>query len=306
LAELLLEKGYRVVGLVRPGGAERSARIEPIRHAIELVEDDLLNQDSLLRLLGKVGPDEVYNLAARASSSQLHSEPVLTGEFNGMAVLRLLEALRATNPQGRFCQASSSEMFGRSRESPQSESTAFHPRNPYGVAKLFGHWITVNYRESLGMFACSGILFNHESPRRGAEFVTRKITQAVARIRAGLQDTLRLGDLQARRDWGFAADYMRAMWLMLQAPVADDYVLATGETHSVQEFCEVAFGRAGLDYRKFVAHDAGHSRSPESVQLIGDPAKARRVLNWRPSVTFRELVCTMVDADIEALARQGR
>jgi GDPmannose 4,6-dehydratase len=305
LSELLLEKGYRVVGLVRPGGADRFARIEHIRHAIELVEGDLLDQDSLLSVLGKVRPDEVYNLAARASSSQLYSEPVLTGEFNGLTVLRLLEAIRATNPQARFCQASSSEMFGRSRQSPQSESTAFHPRNPYGVAKLYGHWITVNYRESLGMFACSSILFNHESPRRGGEFVTRKITQAVARVRAGLQDTLRLGDLQARRDWGFAADYVRAMWLMLQAPVGDDYVLATGETHSVQEFCEVAFGHAGLDYRRFVVPDAGNSRSPDSVQLVGDAGKARQLLNWRPSVTFRELVCTMVDSDIEALARQG-
>jgi GDPmannose 4,6-dehydratase len=302
LAELLLEKGYRVVGLIRPGGAARSGRIEHLRDRLEILEADLLDQDALQAVIRRERPDEIYNLAARASSNHLFAEPVLTAEYNGVAVLRLLEAIRTTDPQIRFCQASSSEMFGKSRETPQSEATAFYPRNPYGVAKLYGHWISVNYRETHGIFACSSILFNHESPRRGEEFVTRKITRAVARIRAGLQDAVQLGNLQARRDWGFAGDYVRAMWQMLQAPVADDYVVATGESHSVGEFCEIAFGHVGLDYGKYVQEDSRSARSGEVVQLVGNPAKARRVLDWRSTLSFQDLVRTMVDADIEALA----
>lgn len=301
LAEWLLQKGYRVVGVVRPSAPVSYARIEHLRHRIELAQTDLLDEDSLEELLRSQRPDEVYNFAARASSTQLFDEPVLTGELNGLAVLRLLEAIRTVDPAVRFCQASSSEMFGKTRESPQSETTPFYPRNPYGVAKLYGHWITVNYRETHGLFACSSILFNHESPRRGEEFVTRRITRAVARIKAGLQETLQLWDLQARRDWGYAGDYVQAMWRMLQVPVADDYVLATGESHSVREFCEVAFRRVGLNYEDHVVQDPNGRPSAETVPLVGDAGKARRLLDWQPTMSFDELVCAMVDAEVQAL-----
>jgi GDPmannose 4,6-dehydratase len=250
-----------------------------------------------------VKPAEIFNFAARASRVHLFDEPVLTGDFNGLAVLRILEAIREINPQIRFCQASSSEMFGKTNESPQSETTPFYPRNPYGVAKLYGHWITVNYRETHSLFACSSILFNHESPRRGEEFVTRKITRAVARIKTGLQTELRLGDLEAKRDWGYAPDYVRAMWQMLQAPAASDYVIATGVAHSVRELCQIAFSHAGMNYEQFViGQDPSNNRAPESIQLVGDSRKARKLLGWAPSVSFHELICTMVDADLAALA----
>jgi GDPmannose 4,6-dehydratase len=305
LADLLLAESYRVVGVLRPGtAAVEHPRIEHLRGKIELVECDLGDGTATKALLQATRPTELYNLAARASSAQLADDPVQTGEVNGLVVTRLLEAIRAVDPAIRFCQASSSELFGYSKESPQSETTAFHPRNPYGVAKLYGHWAVVNYRETCGTFACSSILFNHESPRRGSHFVTRKITQAVARIQAGLQDELRLGDLEARRDWGFAQDYVRAMSLMLRAPVGGDYVIATGETHSVREFCELAFARVSLDYHRYVVQDSQVRRAPETVQLVGDPAKARRVLGWSPSVSFAELVGMMVDADVRSLARQ--
>jgi GDPmannose 4,6-dehydratase len=301
LAELLLERGYRVIGTVRPHAAVKYERIGQIRGSIELAEVDLLDAAALQELVERHRPAEIYNLAARASSSQLFSDPVLTGEYNALTVARLLEAICKTDTRIRFCQASSSEMFGKSRESPQSEATPFYPRNPYGIAKLAGHWFVVNYRETHNIFACSSILFNHESPRRGREFVTRRITTAVARIQAGLQSELGLGDLEARRDWGYAADYVRGMWQMLQAPAAGDYVLATGETHSVREFCEIAFSRAGLDYRNHVVVDPAYRRDPEAVQLVGDATKAARDLGWQPTVSFRELVHMMVDADMKAL-----
>jgi GDPmannose 4,6-dehydratase len=304
LADLLLAKGYRVVGVLRPGAAAEQPRIAHLRSRIELVECDCCDSGAVRGLLQHWRPNELYNLAARASSSQLADDPVHTGEVNGLAVTRLLEAIRAVDCAIRFCQASSSELFGYSRESPQSESTQFHPRNPYGVAKLYGHWATVNYRETFGVFACSAILFNHESPRRGVEFVTRKITQAAARIKAGLQSELRLGDLEARRDWGYAGDYVRAMWMMLQADVADDFVIATGEVHSVRDLCQLAFARVSLDYRHYVVQDSQMRRPVESAQLVGNPAKARNVLGWTPGVSFAQLVGMMVDADVAALAQQ--
>lgn len=303
LADLLLAKGYRVVGIMRPGAVAEQPRIAHIRSRLDLVECDLSDAAALRALFAAQRPGEVYNFAARASSSQLADDPVQTGEVNGLTVTRLLEAIRATDSSIRFCQASSSELFGHSRESPQSETTPFHPRNPYGVAKLYGHWATVNYRETFGVFACSGILFNHESPRRGAEFVTRKITRAAARIRAGLQSELLLGDLEARRDWGYAADYVRAMWMMLQGERAEDYVIATGEVHSVRELCQLAFERVSLDYRRHVIQDSQMRRPAETAQLVGSPEKARTVLGWRPSVTFAELVGMMVDADVAALTQ---
>jgi GDPmannose 4,6-dehydratase len=263
---------------------------------------NLLDQQAIEQLLAHRRPEEIYNLAARASSAQLFDDPVLTGEINAMAVARLLESVRRVDPSIRFCQASSSEIFGKSSESPQSETTEFYPRNPYGVAKLYGHWFSVNYRESHNIFACSSILFNHESPRRDTHFVTRKITQSAAKIRAGLQSQLQLGSLEARRDWGFAADYVYAMWLMLQQRVADDYVLATGETHSVRELCEIAFGHVGLEYEDFVVEDAGGPRAAETVQLVGDPRKAETALGWRRSVSFEELICMMVDADMSTFS----
>ncbi|MDY6945974.1 MAG: GDP-mannose 4,6-dehydratase [Pseudomonadota bacterium] len=301
LAELLLERGYQVIGLMRAGGEARQHRIVHLAGRIELVAGSLLDEAFLRGLLAKYRPDEVYNFAARASSSQLFVDPVLTGDFNGLAVVRILEAIRALTPASRFCQASSSEMFGGAAAAPQSEATAFRPRNPYGVAKLFAHGMVGTYRDNFGVFACSSILFNHESPRRGAEFVTRKISMAVARIKCGLAGSLQLGSLDAVRDWGFAADYVQAMWKMLQMPAADDYVVATGETHSVREFCELAFDHVGLDYRDFVKVDPRARRPAELVPLVGDAGKARRLLGWAPSVSFGELVRMMVDADLAQL-----
>jgi GDPmannose 4,6-dehydratase len=301
LADLLLSKGYRVAGVLRPGTASGQPRIAHLGSRIRLVECDMSDMAALRALFAEVRPAEVFNFAARASSAQLADDPVHTGEVNGLTVTRLLEAIRGVDSAIRFCQASSSELFGHSTESPQSELTAFHPRNPYGVAKLYGHWAVVNYRETFGIFGCSSILFNHESPRRGAHFVTRKITQAVARIKAGLQSELRLGDLEARRDWGYAADYVRAMWLMLQAPVADDYVIATGETHSVREFCQLAFARVSLHYEDYVVQDSQMRRAAETAELVGNSSKARNVLGWAPTLSFAELVGMMVDADVAAL-----
>ncbi|WP_129777730.1 GDP-mannose 4,6-dehydratase [Peristeroidobacter soli] len=300
LAELLLDRGYRVVGLVREDAGQRLDRIQHIRSQLEIVPGSLLDDASLRRLLERHEPEEIYNFAARASSSQLLTDPTLTAEYNGLAVVRMLEAIRAVNPRIRFCQASSSEMFGTVAGSPQNELTPFRPRNPYGVAKLFAHGMVGTYRENFGVFGCSAILFNHESPRRGPEFVTRKISMSVARIRAGLTRSLSLGTLDVTRDWGFAGDYVRAMWRMLQVETADDYVLATGVSHSVREFCDLAFDHVGLDYRAYVQTDPLVRRAPESVPLLGDAAKARRVLGWQPSMSFEQLVTMMVDADIAA------
>jgi GDPmannose 4,6-dehydratase len=305
LADLLLAKGYRVLGTVRPTSREKLGRIAHIERQIELLDLDLLDRAAMQRLLEQHRPSEVYNLAARASSAQLHVDPVLTAEYNGIAVVHLLESILRVDPSIRFCQASSSEMFGNADRSPQDEKTPFVPRNPYGAAKLYGHWMTANYRDSHGLFACSAILFNHESPRRGHEFVTRKISRAAAMIRAGRQAQLELGDLEARRDWGFAGDYVQAMWLMLQARVASDYVIATGETHSVRELCEVAFRQVGLDYRKYVVENPGDKRRPESIQLVGDPSRAQQELGWRRTKSFAELVEMMVDADV-AVIESGR
>lgn len=304
LAELLLERGYRVVGLMRPDAATRQQRIDHLRQRIELVYASLLDEAHLRQVIGQCRPNEVYNFAARASSSQLFADPVLTGDFNGLAVVRLLEAIRAVDTTIRFCQASSSEMFGEAAQSPQDESTPFRPRNPYGVAKLFAHGMVGTYRENFGLFACSSILFNHESPRRGPEFVTRKIAMGVARIKAGLVGSLQLGSLQATRDWGYAGDYVDAMWRMLQAQSPDDYVVATGESHSVREFCEFAFAHVGLDYRSHVQLDPSAQRPRESVRLVGDATKARTALGWRPTLSFEQLVHRMVDADIERLDQQ--
>lgn len=301
LAELLLERGYRVVGLMRPDAATRQQRIGHLRQSIELVHGSLLDESYLRQIIGQYRPNEIYNFAARASSSQLFTDPVLTGDFNGLAVVRLLEAIRAVDTTIRFCQASSSEMFGEASQSPQDESTPFRPRNPYGVAKLFAHGMVGTYRENFGLFACSSILFNHESPRRGAEFVTRKIATGVARIKAGLVESLQLGSLQATRDWGYAGDYVHAMWRMLQVQSADDYVVATGQSHSVRDFCEIAFAHVGLDYRNHVQLDPRAQRPQESVRLVGDATKARTTLGWRPTLSFEQLVHMMVDADIERL-----
>jgi len=300
LAELLIERGYEVIGWVREDAGERLGRIQHIRSRLEIVRGSLLDDALLRRVLAKYRPSEVYNFAARASSSQLLTDPTLTAEYNGLAVVRLLEAIRAVDPGIRFCQASSSEMFGTVTESPQSELTPFRPRNPYGVAKLFAHGMVGTYRENFGVFGCSAILFNHESPRRGPEFVTRKITMGVARIRAGQARALPLGDLDVTRDWGFAGDYVRAMWQMLQAEVADDYVVATGVSHSVREFCDLAFGHVGLDYRAYVQTDPRAQRAPESMPFVGDASKAGRELGWQPSMSFEQLVRTMVDADVVA------
>ncbi|HYR95895.1 MAG TPA: GDP-mannose 4,6-dehydratase [Candidatus Binatus sp.] len=303
LAELLVEKGYRVVGMVRRASTENFERIAGIRDRIELRQADLLDQLSLIDLLRSVAPDEVYNLAAQSFVPTSWLQPVLTAEFDAVGVTRLLEAIRLVAQQTRFYQASSSEMFGRVRETPQRETTPFYPRSPYGVAKVYGHFITVNYRESYELFACSGILFNHESPRRGREFVSRKVTDGVARIKLGLANELRLGNLEARRDWGFAGDYVEAMWRMLQQPVADDYVVATGESHSVRELVEAAFGCVDLDWRQYVREDPALLRPAEVDQLIGDASKARRVLGWAPRVSFRGLVKMMVEADLDRLKR---
>jgi GDPmannose 4,6-dehydratase len=303
LAEWLLQQGYEVHGIVRRASTETFERIAHLRGRVALHQADLLDQLSLIEVVREVKPAEVYNLAAQSFVPTSWKQPVLTGEFTAIGVTRMLEALRLLDPKGiRFYQASSSEMFGKVRETPQSETTPFHPRSPYGVAKAYGHYITVNYRESYGMFACSGILFNHESPRRGFEFVTRKVTDGAARIKHGKATELRLGNLDARRDWGFAGDYVRAMWLMLQQDNPDDYVVATGKTHTVRELVEVAFDRAGLDWKKYVVEDPALIRPAEVDLLIGDPSKARRVLGWSPEVSFQELVRRMVDADLERQA----
>jgi GDPmannose 4,6-dehydratase len=301
LAELLLDKGYRVCGMVRRASTENFQRIEHIRGRIELFQADLLDQTSLMTLLDQVRPHEVYNLAAMSFVPTSWRQPVLTAEFTAVGVTRMLDAIRQVCPSARFYQASSSEMFGKVQETPQKETTPFYPRSPYGVAKVYGHYITVNYRESYNMFACSGILFNHESPRRGLEFVTRKITDAVARIRMGMAKELRLGNLQAKRDWGFAGDYVRAMWLMLQQDRADDYVVGTGQTHRVEEFVQIAFDHVGLDWRKHVVVDPAFYRPAEVDLLLGDATKAFKVLGWKPEVSFSQLVKMMVDSDLAAL-----
>ena len=299
LADFLLEKGYRVVGMVRRSSTENFQRIEHLQGKIELRQADLLDQLSLITLIEEVEPDELYNLAAQSFVPTSWEQPVLTGEFTAMGVTRILEAIRLLNRKIRFYQASSSEMFGKVAESPQREKTSFYPRSPYGAAKVYGHFITVNYRESYDLFACSGILFNHESPRRGKEFVTRKITDHVARIKHGLIDELRLGNIEATRDWGFAGDYVRAMWLMLQQDRPDDYVVGTGETHSVKEFVTLAFAHAGLDWEKYVKIDSTFTRPAEVDHLIADPSKAKKLLNWESTVSFEQLVSMMVDADLE-------
>jgi GDPmannose 4,6-dehydratase len=301
LAELLLAKGYEVVGMVRRTSHHSYERIEHLLDRIEIVAADLLDQHSLTVVLQDTEPDEVYNLAAQSYVPTSWSQPVLTGEFTALGVTRILEAIRLVHPAARFYQASSSEMFGKVTETPQRETTPFYPRSPYGVAKVYGHWITVNYRESYGLYAVSGILFNHESPRRGIEFVTRKVTDGVARIKLGLARELRLGNLDARRDWGFAGDYVEAMWRMLQRERAEDFVVGSGETHSVRELVELAFGRVGLDYRDYVVSDPRFYRPAEVDVLLADPAKARRELGWAPKVGFAELVAMMVDADLERL-----
>jgi GDPmannose 4,6-dehydratase len=305
LAEFLLEKGYTVYGMVRRASSDQFERISHLRDRLQLREGDLLDQLSLITLLHETEPHEVYNLAAQSFVPTSWAQPILTSEATALGVTRMLEAIRVVDRGIRFYQASSSEMFGKVRESPQNERTPFHPRSPYGVAKVYGHFITVNYRESYGLFAVSGILFNHESPRRGRQFVTRKITHGVARIKHGLAGELRLGNLEAKRDWGFAGDYVQAMWQMLQQPAPDDYVIATGETHSVGELCEIAFARAGLDWRRHVVVDPAHVRPAEVDSLIGDAGKARAVLGWTPKVNFRELVEMMVDADVDGLGRAG-
>jgi GDPmannose 4,6-dehydratase len=304
LAELLLEKGYRVAGMTRRTSTEVHERIEHIVGDVEILSGDLLDQSSITSIVNDVRPDEIYNLAAQSFVPASWRQPVLTGEFTALGVTRVLEAVRQVNPAIRFYQASSSEMFGNAVESPQNETTAFYPRSPYGVAKVYGHWITVNYRESYGLFACSGICFNHESKRRGKEFVTRKISDGVARIKLGLAKDLRLGNLDARRDWGYAGDYVRAMWAMLQQSEPDDYVIATGRTHSVREFARIAFEVAGLgSYEPYVVVDPRFVRPAEVDQLIGDASKARRKLGWQPEVSFERLVAMMVESDIERCAR---
>ncbi len=306
LAEFLLEKGYRVFGMVRRASTETFERVAHLLERIDLHEGDLHDQLSLITRLKETQPDEVYNLAAQSFVPTSFEQPILTGEVTALGVTRILEAIRLVNPGIRFYQASTSEMFGKVRESPQSETTPFHPRSPYGVAKVYGHYITGNYRESYGVFACSGILFNHESPRRGKQFVTRKITDGVARIKAGRAREVRLGNLDAYRDWGYAKDYVEAMWLMLQQPAPDDYVIATGETHSIRELCKLAFSRAGLDWEQHVVVDPALVRPAEVDRLVGNASKAQRVLGWRAKTSFSELVDIMVDADLERSTPEKR
>lgn len=301
LAEFLLSKGYRVVGMVRRASTENFERIAHLRGKIELRQGDLLDQLSLIDLISSVQPTEVYNLAAQSFVPTSWQQPVLTGEFTAIGVTRVLEAIRLVNPKIRFYQASSSEMYGKVRETPQSEDTPFYPRSPYGVAKAYGHYITVNYRESYGIFAVSGILFNHESPRRGLEFVTRKVSDGVARIKLGLAKELRMGNLDAKRDWGFAGDYVKAMWLMLQQQAPEDFVVATGETHSVKDLVRIAFAHVGLDWQQYVVIDPEFIRPAEVDLLIGDSTQARTKLGWKPECSFESLVAMMVDADIERL-----
>ena len=304
LAELLLAKNYRVVGMVRRSSTLTFERIQHLQDDIEIIQGDLHDQSSLMDLVEQHKPDEVYNLAAQSFVPTSWNQPVLTGEVTALGVTRMLEAIRLLNPKTRFYQASSSEMFGKVREVPQRESTPFYPRSPYGVAKMYGHWITVNYRESYNLFAVSGILFNHESPRRGLEFVTRKITYGAARIKLGLAKELRLGNLEARRDWGFAGDYVDAMWRMLQTDAPDDFVVGTGETHSVREFCEKAFGCLGLDYQEYVVVDPRFYRPAEVDLLVSDPSHASQKLGWQPKVGFEGLVQMMVEADIRRLGKE--
>ena len=303
LAELLLKKGYRVIGVARRSSTVTYERINHLLDDITVVQGDLHDQGSLLSLLEEYEPGEVYNLAAQSFVPTSWNQPALTGDITALGVTRILEAIRFVNSKIRFYQASSSEMFGKVIEVPQRESTPFYPRSPYGVAKVYGHWITVNYRESFDMFASSGILFNHESPRRGQEFVTRKISDGVARIKLGLAKELRLGNIEAQRDWGFAGDYVDAMWRMLQQDKPDSFVIGMGETHSVREFCEIAFGHVGLDYKDFVVQDERFYRPAEVDLLISDPSKARSILGWEPEVTFKELVTMMVDGDMERLKK---
>lgn len=304
LAELLLEKGYKVYGMIRRTSTLRTERIEHLLNDIEIVSGDLLDLSSLEQLIRSIKPDEVYNLAAQSFVYLSWEQPLYTSEATGIGALRMLEAIRLNNPSIRFYQASSSEMFGKVQETPQKESTPFYPRSPYGVSKLYGHWMTINYRESFNIFGCSGILFNHESPRRGIEFVTRKITHTVAEIKAGLKDKLYLGNLDAKRDWGFAGDYVKAMWLMLQQEKPVDYVIATGETHSVKEFAQLAFSHAGLNWEDHVEIDPRFLRPAEVELLLGDPSRAKNELNWKPEVSFSKLVKMMVVSDMEKVQKQ--
>lgn len=304
LADFLLEKGYEVFGVVRRSSTESCERIEHLKGKVTILQGDLTDQHSLIAAIKESNPDEIYNLGAQSFVPTSWNQPIFTGQVTGLGVTRMLEAIRATDPKIKFYQASSSEMFGKVREVPQSEKTPFCPRSPYGIAKLYGHWLTVNYRESYGLFACSGILFNHESPRRGYEFVTRKITNAVARIKLGLQRELRLGNLDVKRDWGFAGDYVKAMWLMLQQDKPDDYVIGTGEPHSVREFAEIAFNHVGLNYKDYVKVDKRFFRPAEVHLLVANPAKAREKLGWKPTVSFKELVKMMVDADLGRLKKK--
>ncbi|NLG73089.1 MAG: GDP-mannose 4,6-dehydratase [Chloroflexi bacterium] len=304
LAEFLLSKGYDVIGMVRRSSTMTFERISKIQDDITILQGDLHDQSSLVDLMEQYKPDEVYNLAAQSFVPTSWNQPVLTGEVTGLGVTRMLEAIRQVNPETRFYQASSSEMFGKVVEVPQKETTPFYPRSPYGVAKVYAHWITVNYRESYNLYAVSGILFNHESPRRGLEFVTRKITYGVARIKLGLAKELRLGNLDARRDWGYAGDYVRAMWLMLQQDQPEDFVIGTGETHSVREFCELAFGCVGLNYCDYVVQDPRFYRPAEVDLLVSDPSKAREKLKWEPQVKFEDLVYMMVEADMKLVSRE--
>lgn len=301
LAEFLLSKGYDVYGMVRRTSTVRYERIQDIQRRLHLVQGDMGDLSSLITAIGAVEPDEVYNLAAQSFVPTSWNQPVFTGDITGLGVTRLLEAVRTVNPGIRFYQASSSEMFGKVREVPQTETTPFYPRSPYGVAKVFGHWITVNYRESYDLFTCSGILFNHESPRRGMEFVTRKVTYHVAKIKLEMTNEIRIGNLDSKRDWGYAGDYVRAMWLMLQQDQPDDFVIATGETHSVERLLEVAFGHVGLHWRDYTVQDERFMRPAEVDLLVGDPAKAKRVLGWQPEVSFEELIGMMVEADLKNL-----
>ena len=306
LAELLLDEGYEVIGMVRRSSTLNFERIAHIQDRLTLVAGDLVDEASMINILREHRPAEVYNLAAQSFVQTSWGQPVLTGEITALGVTRILDAIRIVDPEIRFYQASSSEMFGKVVEVPQKETTPFYPRSPYGVAKVYGHWITVNYRESYDLFACSGMLFNHESPRRGLEFVTRKISHSVARIKLGIDKELRLGNLDAQRDWGFAGDYVRAMHLMLQQDHPDDYVVATGETHPVKEFCELAFGAVDLDYRDFVVLDERFMRPAEVDLLVGDPAKAEKVLGWKPATSFPDLVAMMVEADLDQVKREQR
>ena len=305
LAEFLLEKDYEVFGLIRRSSTVNFERISHLQDKLELISGDLLDQKSLVTALQTAKPHEVYNLGAQSFVPASWEQPMLTGEITGLGVTRMLEAIRTTDEEIRFYQASTSELFGKAQETPQSETTPFYPRSPYGVSKLYAHWITINYRESFDMFACAGILFNHESPRRGLEFVTRKITHAVARIKHGIDEELRLGNLDARRDWGFAGDFVQAMWLMLQQDKPDDFVIATGETRTIREFCQVAFDRAGLDWEKYVVIDERFFRPAEVNLLLGDATRASETLGWKPETSFEKMVQLMVDYDLEMVAKQS-